>query len=135
MVDRQGQRRRGTHRQTDDRITGLRNTLVRSKIRREFLSGEGFPLVGPHAVLALGRVVPVRVEAGLTTDGHDHGDTGLVVVLERRGLDVPTAEVIARTQTVQQVDGLGATGLELNLDLTAHRRRRHLQVLDRKPGT
>ncbi|SIH09158.1 Uncharacterised protein [Mycobacteroides abscessus subsp. abscessus] len=131
VVVREVQGRSGTHRQTDNRVTGLGQPLVGQE-GGQLLGQEGLPLVGEDAILTLGRLVPVGVPAGLAADGHDDGDTGLVVVLERRGLDVPAAEVIARTQTVQQVDGLGATVLELDLDAGVHGRRGHLQVLDRK---
>ena len=137
VVVRQVQRRGTGHRQTDRRAAGALHTFGGQECRQ--LAGEeGLPLVGLAACLAASRLVPVGVPAGLATDRHHERQTGLQVPLEGGGVDVPAVEVVLRTKTVEQIHGgrVGATALELDLDVTTHGCRRHLQVLDgqTRPG-
>ncbi len=73
--------------------------------------------------------IPIGVEARHAADRHDDRYAGLVKVLERVGLDVPAAVVVAGPQPIQQVDGMTAAGLEPDGDAAAHRRRRDHQGL------
>ncbi len=137
VIDRQRHRGRTGHRQTDGRVAARIDALVGGQVGGQLLGEERLPLVGAAAGLAACGLVPVAVEAGLAAHGHDHCETGVDVPLERRGVDVPTVEVVLRTQTVEQVDAGGprAAALELDLDVLAHTGGRHHQVLHRQTGT
>src|SRR5262249_31678250 len=114
------------------RIANRRNTLVGLQPGGHLPGQERLPLVGVALAVARRRLVPVAVETGLAADGHDHRKAGLVVLLEGRGVDVPTGEVVVGAEPVEQVDRVLSAALELDLDVAAHRRRWHLQVFHRK---
>ena len=97
------------------------------KLRRQ----EGLPLIGLRGAVAHRWPVPVRVEAGHATHRHHHRQPGSVEPAERAGLDVPSVAVVPRPQPVQQIHRTGAATLELDLNVAAHRRRRHTQHFGR----
>jgi hypothetical protein len=69
----------------------------------------------------------------LPADGHDDRDAGLIEPLERRGVDVPAVGVVLGTESVEQVDRMRTATLEFDADIAPHRRRRHVEELDRQP--
>ena len=111
-----------------------RHALVGLQPGGQLLGQEGLPLVGVVLAVALRRLVPVGVEAGLAADRHDRRQAGAVVPLERRGVDVPAVVVVLRAQAVEQVDRVRSAALELDPDVAAHRRREHIRYSTGRPG-
>ena len=55
-----------------------------------------------------------------------------MVPLERLRVDVQPLEVVLGPQAVEKVHRMRAAALEFDTDVSAHRRRGHIQVLDQE---
>ena len=80
------------------------------------IEGDAAAHVTAHRV----ELVPVELPA---FHGHDDGYARSVEPLEGAGVDVPAVEVVLCAQTVEKVDRLGSTALELDGDVATHGRR------------
>ena len=106
------------HGDADDAALFVGTELVLED-RREFLGEEGLP----HVVLAVVRLLPVRVEGGLAADGHDDVDVLVRVEGLDVGLDGPAGLIVARTQAVERPDlreGLIRLGVPIACEQDLH---------------
>ena len=129
-------RRRTTHRQAHD-AAHLGRAPVLLQDRWQFLHQEGLP----HVVLAAVGLLPVGVEARLTTDGQDDVDVLVLVEVDHVGVEDPAALVVLGAQAVEHGQlrepgvrlGIPVAGeQQLHLDIGLHRGRVHP---DRHPAT
>ncbi|ALW70827.1 hypothetical protein RC30_08740 [Campylobacter jejuni] len=116
-----------THGQAGDRAI-LVGAPALAQDGRQLLGQEGLPLV----VLAVLRLVPVRVEGGLAADGQNHVDVAVCVLVGDVGGQGPAGLILAGAQAVQ-----GPYGRELAVGLgvpVAGQQDLHLDGLARHGG-